>query len=149
MVPLQAVWSARMGKGRNMEKKKRSGAKGSGSQVRSKGVSCPCNDVPGETRVQGGAAVEVHPAFGDMTPREQAIFAAGQHAGAAQVLSQMYEQHAGFVKAVAAQVEGRQAAAKETLDNLPDNRSLGARAGDELGRRVMGAGKALLGRHGD
>jgi hypothetical protein len=83
-------------------------------------------------------------ALAALTERERAIFDAGVSAGAAQQLHQIAMQHSLFVKATVEQTGAARAQALKALSSLPT--SNGARAGAELGRRVVAAGKALLGK---
>lgn len=87
-------------------------------------------------------------ALGQLTERELAIFNAGMSAGAGQQLSQIVQQHTAFVKAATDQANARSTQVLKMLQSLPTAGAVsnGARAGAELGRRVVAAGKALLGK---
>lgn len=87
-------------------------------------------------------------ALGQLSERELAIFNAGMAAGAAQQLAQIVGQHSAFVKAGSDQAGMRSMQSLKMLQTLPPavEVSSAARSGAELGRRVVAAGKALLGK---
>ena len=82
----------------------------------------------------------------NLTPRERAIFNAGMAAGAAQAFALVGNQHATAATAYRDQMSKRQEQSLKMLGELPAGESNGALAGAEVGRRVVAAGKALLGR---
>jgi hypothetical protein len=83
-----------------------------------------------------------------LTPRERAIFNAGMAAGAAQQLAQTATQHALFINASREQAQKRSAQALTLLEKAQPatEPSSATQAGAEAARRLVAAGKAILGR---
>lgn len=137
-----------MGKSRNMETQTRPGTKGSAEDVRQEAVPSPSGGKEAAEGLPRGDSVALRDALGQLTERELAIFNAGMSAGAGQQLSQIVQQHTAFVKAATDQANARSTQVLKMLQSLPAAGAVsnGARAGAELGRRVVAAGKALLGK---
>lgn len=140
---MQRPW---LGKSRNMETKARPSAESASANMRSEGM--PVDSV-GEEAAAGlprRNSVAMHETLAGLTTRERAIFDAGMCIGAAQQLSQLSEQHSKFTREAAKLADMRQQQAVAIIAALPEVASKGARAGADLGRRVLAAGKALLGK---
>ncbi len=124
-----------MGKSRNMETKPRDGADSSTSKVRPEAVPSAGDGQAAAAGLPRGNQMALSESLASLTLREQAIFDAGLAEGAAQVMEQL-GQHA----------PGRHHHAMTVLAALPPAVSKGAEAGAKYGRRVLLAGKALLGK---
>lgn len=132
-----------------MENETRTGANGAGEDVRSDGVPRAGNGAPPAQGVPGGDTLAMPRALEGLNARERAIFNAGMAAGAAQQLAQIAGQHSVFLGAAKDQMTKRQEQALKMLSSLPPGEPVattGALAGAEAARRVVAAGKALLGR---
>lgn len=143
MPKVQRPW---LGKSRNMETKTRSSAEGASAEMRVEGMSNPGTGKEAASRVSRGDSVALSESLAGLTTRERAIFGAGVAEGSSQTMQQLAEQHTAFVSAAASHAAARRRHAVASLAALPPVVSKGAAAGTELGRRVLAAGKALLGK---
>lgn len=131
-----------------MEAKNGRSAEGGSEEVRGNGVQHPGDSGAGEEGLPGGDAVAMRRALEALTPRERAIFNAGMAAGAAQQLAQTASQHVLFINASREQAQKRSAQALTLLEKAPPSTepSSATQAGAEAARRLVAAGKAILGR---